>query len=526
LEVHDEEEDDASSWNSDNLLDTTERVFTLLFMGFTVATGIVIFNSIRNGGGAGGGKNGLGSFLKDRNYEIKTEVSTRFSDVAGHDAAKEELREVVEFLKNPERFEKLGAKVPRGCLLTGGPGLGKTLLARAVAGEAGVPFLTVSSPEFIEMFVGVGAKRIRDLFDQARSRAPCIIFMDEIDAIGKIRGRGNQGASDENDQTINQLLTEMDGFDHEKGSNPPIIVLAATNRADVLDSALLRPGRFDRRIELEMPTKKSRAEILKVHAVGKPISPEVDLTKVAADTTGFTGAELSNLLNEAAISAVRRGASEIENVDFDIAYDRIVVGLDRKDVIPPADQKRIVAYHEAGHAIVATLLSKEGEYDKVRKVTILPRGKAGGFTSFQNEDSSVSLRSRQFLENDLAVALGGRVAEQIVSGDAYVTTGSSADLQYVQNLARTMVCVFGFREIELDPISWPPSNGDAYFYSESTMKEIDEEIRRIAQKAHRRAKMMLESNIKGLRAVALELEKNETLTGDEVSAILNSARVI
>eukprot|EP00871_Galdieria_phlegrea_P004346 jgi/Galph1/4912/GphlegSOOS_G3580.1 len=374
-----------------------------------------------------GGGGGMGPFELQRSgarVSMVPQTGVTFNDVAGCDGAKIELEEVVSFLKDSDRFTQLGAKIPRGVILEGPPGTGKTLLARAVAGEAGVPFLSIAGSEFVEMFVGVGASRVRDLFAQAKKNAPCIIFIDEIDAVGRQRGAGIAGGNDEREQTLNQLLTEMDGFEANNG----IIVIAATNRSDVLDRALLRPGRFDRRIIVDLPDFKGRLDILKVHARGKPFAPDVDLEVVARRTPGFSGASLQNLLNEAAIMAARKDKDEIGYEEIDDAVDRITIGPEKKDPVITEQRKRLIAYHEGGHAIVGALCP---DYDQVQKITIIPRGGAGGLTFFAPNETQVDtgLYSRHYLESQLAVALGGRVAEEIVFGDEEVTTGAANDLQ-------------------------------------------------------------------------------------------------
>ncbi|MCY4360370.1 MAG: ATP-dependent zinc metalloprotease FtsH, partial [Cyanobacteria bacterium MAG APA_bin_95] len=395
-----------------------------------------------------GGGNPAMSFGKSRarvQMEPKTQVT--FDDVAGIEGAKLELTEVVDFLKNSDRFTAVGAKIPKGVLLVGPPGTGKTLLAKAVAGEAGVPFFSISGSEFVEMFVGVGASRVRDLFEQAKKNSPCIVFIDEIDAVGRQRGAGLGGGNDEREQTLNQLLTEMDGFEGNTG----IIIVAATNRPDVLDAALMRPGRFDRQVVVDRPDYKGRLQILKVHARGKTLCKGVDLSKVARRTPGYTGADLANLLNEAAILAARRHLTEVSMDEMNDAIERLMAGPEKKDRVMSERRKRLVAYHEGGHALVGALMP---DYDPVQKISIIPRGQAGGLTFFTPSEERLEsgLYSRAYLENQMAVALGGRVAEEIVYGDDEVTTGASNDLQQVTRVARQMVTRFGMSD-RLGPVA-------------------------------------------------------------------------
>mmetsp|Transcript_13606 Transcript_13606/g.41394 ORF Transcript_13606/g.41394 Transcript_13606/m.41394 type:complete len:483 (+) Transcript_13606:1037-2485(+) len=460
-----------------------------------------------------------------RDYDRSTGVT--FADVAGCDASKLELEEVVDFLKNPAKYSALGAKVPRGVLMEGPPGTGKTLLARAVAGEAGVPFISASGSEFIEMFVGVGASRVRDLFGKAKKNAPCIIFIDEIDAVARTRpgaGGGMGGGSDEREQTLNQILTEMDGFDGNAG----VIVIAATNRADILDPALLRPGRFDRRVPVELPDRKGREAILKVHARDKPLGPDVSLAEIAARTTGLSGASLRNLLNEAAIVAARRSKSAIGYDEIDYAIDRIQVGLQRiKERGPIAASQRLVAYHEAGHALMALLTPG---FDAVTKVTIIPRSNgAGGFTIFTPDDEQLEsgLYSKRYLLNQIAVALGGRVAEEIVFGEEEVTTGASNDLQQVYSIAHRMVSQWGFTSnASADPeflLGWEApdaSRFSARTMSQNTAAKIDLETRRIVDGALKRCEEELRRHRTLLDALAKELVEKETVGYSEMLELL------
>lgn len=487
--------------------------------------------SRRSGGGAGGpgGMGGMGGPMdlqkSGARVSMVPETGVTFKDVAGVDGAKLELEEVVQFLKESERFTELGAKIPRGVILEGPPGTGKTLLARAVAGEAGVPFFSISGSEFVEMFVGVGASRVRDLFSNAKKNAPCIIFIDEIDAVGRQRGAGIAGGNDEREQTLNQMLTEMDGFEGNSG----IIVIAATNRADVLDQALLRPGRFDRRVIVDLPDFGGRLNILKVHSKGKPMGKDVDLEQIARRTPGFSGASLQNLLNEAAIFTARRNKTEIGQEEVEDAIDRVTIGPEKKDSIMSAHRKELVAYHEAGHAIVGALTP---DYDHVAKITIIPRGGAGGLTFFApNEDRvDTGLYSRQFLEGQLAVALGGRLAEEIIYGDEQVTTGASNDLQRVTQVARQMVTRFGMSK-EVGQLSLETGGGGNPFLGRqmanpgpqlgSQVKTtIDDEVNALVAVAYNRAKRCLEDNRELLDKLAGMLIEKETVSAEDFQKLL------
>ena len=429
--------------------------------------------------------------------QMEPQSQITFGDVAGIDQAKLELNEVVDFLKNADRFTAVGAKIPKGVLLVGPPGTGKTLLARAVAGEAGVPFFSISGSEFVEMFVGVGASRVRDLFEQAKANAPCIVFIDEIDAVGRQRGAGLGGGNDEREQTLNQLLTEMDGFEGNTG----IILIAATNRPDVLDSALLRPGRFDRQVVVDRPDYAGRAEILRVHSRGKTLAKDVDLDRIARRTPGFTGADLSNLLNEAAILAARRSLTEISMDEVNDAIDRVLAGPEKKDRVMSEKRKTLVAYHEAGHALVGALMP---DYDPVQKISIIPRGRAGGLTWFTPSEDRMDtgLYSRSYLENQMAVALGGRITEELIFGEEEVTTGASNDLQQVARVARQMVTRFGMSD-RLGQVALGRQQGNMFLgrdivaerdFSEETAAAIDDEVRKLVDVAYRRAKEVLVSN--------------------------------
>ncbi|NJP11555.1 MAG: ATP-dependent metallopeptidase FtsH/Yme1/Tma family protein [Leptolyngbyaceae cyanobacterium RU_5_1] len=455
--------------------------------------------------------------------QMEPQTQVTFGDVAGIDQAKLELSEVVDFLKNADRFTAVGAKIPKGVLLVGPPGTGKTLLARAVAGEAGVPFFSISGSEFVEMFVGVGASRVRDLFEQAKANAPCIVFIDEIDAVGRQRGAGLGGGNDEREQTLNQLLTEMDGFEGNTG----IIIIAATNRPDVLDAALLRPGRFDRQVVVDRPDYAGRLEILRVHARGKTLAKDVDLEKIARRTPGFTGADLSNLLNEAAILAARRNLTEISMDEVNDAIDRVLAGPEKKDRVMSEKRKTLVAYHEAGHALVGALMP---DYDPVQKISIIPRGRAGGLTWFTpSEDRMDSgLYSRSYLQNQMAVALGGRIAEEIVFGDEEVTTGASNDLQQVARVARQMVTRFGMSD-RLGPVALGRQQGNMFLgrdiaaerdFSEETAATIDDEVRNLVDQAYRRAKSVLMHNRQVLDQLADLLIEKETVDADELQDLL------
>jgi cell division protease FtsH len=445
-----------------------------------------------------------------------------FEDVADLDEAKEELREIIEFLKNPQRFQALGAKVPKGVLLMGPPGCGKTLLARAVAGEAGVPFFHVSGSEFVEMFVGVGAARVRDLFEQAKANKPCIIFLDELDAVGRLRFAGIGGGHDEREQTLNQLLVEMDGIEQNSG----LIVIAATNRPDVLDPALTRPGRFDRRIIIDHPDLKGREAILRVHLKGKPLADDVDIGKLAKQTAGFSGADLANMVNEAAILAARKGRDRITMSDLMEALEKVIVGPERKSRLLSPKEKHIAAYHESGHALVSKLLSVR----EVTKVTIIPRGLAMGYTlNLPQEDRH--LMTRQELLDEMTVLLAGRAAEELVFGE--VTTGAANDLERATELARRMVCEFGMSE-RLGPVTLGRKAGPIFLgrdivedrnYSEAVASEIDREVRRLVEECYERAKQLLIQNRHALDAIAERLLEEETIDGEALNELLKSVGV-
>jgi len=472
----------------------------------------------------GGGGNPAMSFGKSKaRVQMEPQTQVTFGDVAGIEGAKLELTEVVDFLKNPDRFTAVGAKIPKGVLLVGPPGTGKTLLAKAVAGEAGVPFFSISGSEFVEMFVGVGASRVRDLFEQAKKNAPCIVFIDEIDAVGRQRGAGLGGGNDEREQTLNQLLTEMDGFEGNNG----IIIVAATNRPDVLDSALLRPGRFDRQVVVDRPDYSGRLQILKVHARGKTLAKDVDLDRVARRTPGYTGADLANLLNEAAILAARRQLTEVAMDEVNDAIERVMAGPEKKDRVMSEKRKRLVAYHESGHALVGALMP---DYDPVQKISIIPRGQAGGLTFFtpSEERMESGLYSRAYLQNQMAVALGGRVAEEIVYGEDEVTTGASNDLQQVARVARQMVTRFGMSD-RLGPVALGRSQGGMFLgrdiasdrdFSEETAAAIDDEVSILVDEAYLRAKSVLVNNRLVLDELAGLLVEKETVDAEELQELL------
>ena len=501
------------------------RAFSTFLVPVALLVGLfVLFRRAQNGPG-----NQAMNFGKSKaRVQMEPQTQITFNDVAGIEQAKLELSEVVDFLKNADRFTAVGAKIPKGVLLVGPPGTGKTLLAKAVAGEAGVPFFSISGSEFVEMFVGVGASRVRDLFEQAKANAPCIVFIDEIDAVGRQRGAGLGGGNDEREQTLNQLLTEMDGFEGNTG----IIIIAATNRPDVLDSALLRPGRFDRQVVVDRPDYKGRLEILNVHSRGKTLSKDVDLEKIARRTPGFTGADLSNLLNESAILAARRNLTEISMDEVNDAIDRIMAGPEKKDRAMNEKRQILVAYHEAGHALVGALMP---DYDPVQKISIIPRGRAGGLTWFTpNEDQMESgLYSRSYLQNQMAVALGGRIAEEIIFGEDEVTTGASNDLQQVARVARQMVTRFGMSD-RLGPVALGRQQGNPFMgrdimaerdFSDETAAAIDDEVRNLVDQAYRRAKDVLVKNKHVLDKIANMLVEKETVDSEELQGILNSSDV-
>ncbi|MDK2814362.1 MAG: cell division protease FtsH [Thermoanaerobacter sp.] len=468
----------------------------------------------------GGGGSKVMSFGKSR-ARMVTDKDKRvtFNDVAGADEEKEELQEIVEFLKYPKKFLDLGARIPKGVLLVGPPGTGKTLLAKAVAGEAGVPFFSISGSDFVEMFVGVGAARVRDLFEQAKKNAPCIVFIDEIDAVGRQRGAGLGGGHDEREQTLNQLLVEMDGFSVNEG----IIVIAATNRPDILDPALLRPGRFDRHITVGIPDIKGREEILKIHARNKPLAPDVSLQVLARRTPGFTGADLENLMNEAALLAARRGLKQITMAELEEAITRVIAGPEKRSRIMSEKDKKLVAYHEAGHAVVAKLLPNT---PPVHEVTIIPRGRAGGYTMLLPEEDKYYMSKSEMMD-EIVHLLGGRVAESLVLND--ISTGAQNDIERATSIARKMVTEYGMSD-RLGPMTFGTKSEEVFLgrdlgrtrnYSEEVAAEIDREIKRIIEEAYKRAESLLKGNIEKLHRVAKALIEREKLNGEEFEKVFN-----
>ena len=466
---------------------------------------------VRQMNGQGGKMNSFGRARVKVASDQKKRVT--FADVAGADEEKEELEEVVEFLKHPAEFEKLGAKIPHGVLLMGPPGTGKTLLAKAVAGEANVPFYSISGSDFVEMYVGVGASRVRDLFEQAKKAAPCIIFIDEIDAVGRQRGTGLGGGHDEREQTLNQLLVEMDGF----GTNDGVVVLAATNRADILDPALLRPSRFDRQIYVGYPDIKGREDVLKIHTANKPLAEDVDLAKVARGTAGFTGADLENLSNEAALLCARRGDQFITMADFEEAEIKVLAGPEKRSRVVPEHERKLTAYHEAGHAVVMHALPT---HEPVHRITIVPRGQAGGMTiSLPDEDRSY--QSKRYMEEQIVSLLGGRAAEKLMLGD--ISTGASNDIERASHIARKMVTAYGMSE-KLGSIAFESGHDEVFIgktmgqtrsYSEKTAAEIDDEVKAIIDRAYARCEEILTARREALTAVAEYLLAHETMTGEE-----------
>jgi cell division protease FtsH len=503
FEVADSSDNSALTWLATNS-----------FLALIIVFGVLMI--LRRSAGGGGGAMNFGRSKARFQLEVKTEIL--FDDVAGIEEAKEELQEVVTFLKKPERFTAIGARIPKGVLLIGPPGTGKTLLAKAIAGEAGVPFFSMSGSEFVEMFVGVGASRVRDLFKKAKENAPCIVFIDEIDAVGRQRGTGIGGGNDEREQTLNQLLTEMDGFEGNSG----IIIIAATNRADVLDQALLRPGRFDRQVIVDLPTYNGRLGILEVHAKDKKISPEVSLAAIARRTPGFSGAELANLLNEAAILTARRRKDAITMLEIDDAVDRVVAGMERAPLVD-SKSKRLIAYHEIGHALIGTLTPG---HDPVQKVTLVPRGQAQGLTWFAPNEEEMPISRSQLLAR-ITGALGGRVAEEVIFGDDEVTTGAGQDFQVVTNIARQMVTRFGMSTIGPVSLEDPQSEvflgrdfGSRSEYSEEVATKIDTQVRDIVTRCYAQAKAIVSENRQLVdRLVDLLIEK-ESIDGDEFRKIV------
>ena len=485
-----------------SLLGSFEIIFFIILI-------VILFSSFTRRGAGGG-------FTKSRAKLAGDKTETNFDSVAGADEEKAELEEVVDFLKAPEKYSKLGAKIPRGILLVGSPGNGKTLLAKAVAGEAGVPFFSISGSDFVELYVGVGASRVRDLFEQAKRAKPCIVFIDEIDAVGRKRGAGMGGGHDEREQTLNQLLVEMDGF----AENDGVIIIAATNRPDILDKALLRPGRFDRQIVVDYPDIKGREEVLKVHAKGKPLAETVDLSKIAKITTGYSGAELSNLLNEAAIIAAKRGGESITNEDIEKANLKVMMGSEKRSRVLSDEEKRLTAYHEAGHAVVARVVDKS---QSVTTVSIIPRGRAGGFTMYQPESDNRMYTSKNEMLSRIIVMLGGRVAEAVALND--ISTGASNDIERATAVARDMVLKFGMSD-KIGPVSYDDGAevfigrdyGHAKSYSETTAAEIDAEIKNIITTQYEKTEKILTEKRDILDKVAELLLEKETITGEEFEA--------
>jgi cell division protease FtsH len=485
----------------------------------------IFFFFMRQMQGGMSGKGGPMSFGKSKAKLMEGgKVKTNFKDVAGCEEAKQDVQELVDFLRDPTKFQKLGGKIPRGVLMVGPPGTGKTLLARAVAGEAKVPFFTISGSDFVEMFVGVGASRVRDMFDQAKKQSPCIVFIDEIDAVGRHRGAGLGGGHDEREQTLNQLLVEMDGFEGNDG----VIVIAATNRPDVLDPALLRPGRFDRQVVVDLPDIRGREAILKVHMRKVPISGDVDPLVIARGTPGFSGADLANLINEAALFAARYSDKKIDQSHLDLAKDKIMMGAERKSMILSEEQKRITAYHEAGHAIVGRLSPK---HDPVYKVTIIPRGRALGVTMFLPEEDTY-MQSKEYLLSRISALFGGRIAENIINGDKGITTGASNDIEVATNIATNMVTKWGLSE-KLGPLKYGEDEGSPFLgrsasspsqvISDDTSKLIDMEIKSIIDSCYEKADEILKSNLDKLNVMADALLKYETIDADQIDDIMAGA---
>ncbi len=501
--------------------DHSVNYFELLLpyiVGIVGVLAIWYFLSVRSMGGGANDK--MAKFGNASFHRGAVGKKVTFADVAGAEEEKEELSEIVEFLRDPQKFIDLGARIPKGVLLVGPPGTGKTLLAKAVAGEADVEFLSISGSDFVEMYVGVGASRVRDLFEQAKKVAPAIVFIDEIDAVGRQRGTGLGGGHDEREQTLNQLLVEMDGF----GSNEGVVVLAATNRADILDPALLRPSRFDRQIYVGYPDIKGRAEVLKVHTAGKPLAEDVDLEVVARGTAGFTGADLENLANEAALLAARRGDRFITAADFREAEIKVIAGPEKKSRVVPEHERRLTAYHEAGHAVVMRALPT---HDPVHQISIVPRGRAGGMTiSLPEEDRSYHAKS--FMEEQIVSLLGGRVAEKLVLGD--ISTGASNDIERASAIARKMVTAYGMSEA-LGSVSYASESDEVFIgrtmgqvrpYSEQTAAQIDAEVRRIIDGAYRRCEEILKASMPQLETVAQFLLANETMSAEEFEAVFDA----
>ena len=500
----------------------------LLVASFPIIIIIAVFMFfMRQMQGGGGGRGGPMSFGKSKARLLgEDQITTTFADVAGVDEAKEDVQELVEFLRDPSRFQKLGGRIPRGVLMAGQPGTGKTLLAKAIAGEAKVPFFSISGSDFVEMFVGVGASRVRDMFEQAKKQAPCIIFIDEIDAVGRHRGTGMGGGHDEREQTLNQLLVEMDGFE----ANDGVIVIAATNRPDVLDPALLRPGRFDRQVVVGLPDIRGREQILKVHMRKVPLREDVEPSKIARGTPGFSGADLANLVNEAALFAARSGARKVGMQQFELAKDKIMMGAERKSMVMSESEKRNTAYHEAGHAIVGRIVP---EHDPVYKVSIIPRGRALGVTMFLPEEDRYS-HSRRFIISSICSLFGGRIAEEMTLGKDGVTTGASNDIQRATQMARKMVTQWGLSE-KLGPLMYDQAEEEVFLgrtagqhqksLSSDTAKLIDQEVRSIIDECYGTAQKILEENIDKLHSMADALMHYETIDSDQIDDIMAGREV-
>ena len=496
----------------------------LLVASFPILIIIAVFMFfMRQMQGGGGGRGGPMSFGKSKARLLgEDQITTTFADVAGVDEAKEDVKELVDFLRDPSRFQKLGGRIPRGVLMVGQPGTGKTLLAKAIAGEAKVPFFSISGSDFVEMFVGVGASRVRDMFEQAKKQAPCIIFIDEIDAVGRHRGAGLGGGHDEREQTLNQLLVEMDGFEVNDG----VIVIAATNRPDVLDPALLRPGRFDRQVVVGLPDIRGREQILKVHMRKVPLSEDVEPSKIARGTPGFSGADLANLVNESALFAARAGVRTVGMQQFELAKDKIMMGAERKSMVMSEDEKRNTAYHEAGHAIVGRLVP---EHDPVYKVSIIPRGRALGVTMFLPEEDRYS-HSRRHINSQICSLFGGRIAEEMTLGKDGVTTGASNDIQRATDIARKMVTQWGLSE-KMGPLMYDEGGEEVFLgrsagqpnktVSDETAKAIDEEVRRIIDECYGVAQRLLEENFDKLHTMADALMLYETIDADQIDEIMS-----
>jgi cell division protease FtsH len=496
----------------------------LLVASFPILIIIAVFMFfMRQMQGGGGGRGGPMSFGKSKARLLgEDQITTTFADVAGVDEAKEDVQELVEFLRDPSRFQKLGGRIPRGVLMVGQPGTGKTLLAKAIAGEAKVPFFSISGSDFVEMFVGVGASRVRDMFEQAKKQSPCIIFIDEIDAVGRHRGAGLGGGHDEREQTLNQLLVEMDGFEVNDG----VIVIAATNRPDVLDPALLRPGRFDRQVVVGLPDIRGREQILKVHMRKVPLSEDVEAAKIARGTPGFSGADLANLVNEAALFAARANVRTVGMQQFELAKDKIMMGAERKSMVMSEDEKRNTAYHEAGHAIVGRLMP---EHDPVYKVSIIPRGRALGVTMFLPEEDRYS-HSRRHIISQICSLFGGRIAEEMTLGKDGVTTGASNDIERATDIARKMVTKWGLSE-KMGPLMYDEGGEEVFLgrsagqqhqaLSDETAKQIDEEVRRIVDECYTASQRMLEENVEKLHVMADALMQYETIDADQIEDIMS-----